>query len=310
MTPQDPLQLRAERAARRALFRACRTGVRHLSFRQVHWLGTLLGELQFRVAYPSRRRMVHDLAAVLDTPDERRTAGDILRQAFRVNNAAVLETLKILDAQQDTRALIARVEVTGVSILRDAIAAGRGALLLGTHMGNSALLMIRLVESGIPLSIVHREAPMMEPGFFEHGISRYGIEPILANRAADAFRSILSALRRNRVIYISIDQGVKKSQDGLLLRFLGKDMPIAAGPAHIARRSRAPVLPVATLAANPTWRFEILPPMQQCDASVAEDLKAMLRISEQLILRNPHLWSWHHRRWRDFPLATNPDRRE
>jgi lauroyl/myristoyl acyltransferase len=32
-------------------------------------------------------------------------------------------------------------------------------------------------------------------------------------------------------------------------------------------------------------------------------MAALLRVTEQDILRHPQLWSWHHRRWRRFPLA-------
>lgn len=303
------LQLRIERAVRRAIFFTCRSGVRHLDFAQVRSFGALLGELEFRLAYVSRQRMVRDLASILEPSLGDRAAREIMRQAFRVSNAVALEMLKILGERQDERILMSQVEVTGTSMLRAAIEAGRGAILLGTHMGNSALLLICLAESGIPLSIVHREAPMMEAGFFERGIGAYGLEAILANDGLMAYSKMLSALRRNRVLYMSIDQGTKKLEDGLMLRFLGKDMPIPAGPAQLARKSKAPVFPVATVSAKPRWQFDILKPMEQSDAAdLVTDLEAMLRISERLILQNPQLWSWHHRRWRHYPLATDAAR--
>ena len=58
-----------------------------------------------------------------------------------------------------------------------------------------------------------------------------------------------------------LDQGVKQAKDGQVHRFLGKDMPMPAGPAQLARAARAPVLPVATLAATPRWRFALQPPL-------------------------------------------------
>ena len=295
--------LRVERAARRALFRLCRVGVRPLSFKQVRLLGFLLGELQFRLLHRSRKRMTREMETVLALENERE-AKETLRQAFRLSNAVVLEILKALDRHQGTQALMTQVEVSGIDNLRAALDRGRGVILLGTHMGNTALLLVHLAERGIPLSVAHREAPMMESGFFEQGIAAYGVEAILANEGLAAYAKMLKALRHNRVVYISIDQGTKKAQDGLVMRFLGKDMAIPPGPAHLARKSEALVLPVATLAAEPRWRFEIREPIPQSGQGTLEsDLERMLKITEGLIRDNPRLWSWHHRRWRLHPLS-------
>jgi KDO2-lipid IV(A) lauroyltransferase len=86
-------------------------------------------------------------------------------------------------------------------------------------------------------------------------------------------------------------------------------MPMPAGPAQLARHADAPVLPVATVAVEPVWRFEIRSPIpRQADASLETDVEGLLRASEQMILSNPQWWSWHHRRWRRFPLAADPAR--
>lgn len=285
------------------MFELCRVCVRHFSFKQVRSLGALLGELQFRVAGRSRRRMTNELGAVL-APGNATKAEEVLRQAFRLSNAAVLEILKALDRRQENHALMAQVEVDGLDNVRAAMSKGRGVILLGTHMGNTALLLLHLAERGFPVSVVHREAPMMEPGFFERGIAAYGVEAILANAGVVAYARTLSALRRNRVVYISVDQGTKKPADGLVMRFLGKDMAIPPGPAQLARKSQAQVLPVATVAAEPRWRFEIREPLVRCGhTTLASDLESMLKVTEHLILENPQLWSWHHRRWRHHPLA-------
>jgi KDO2-lipid IV(A) lauroyltransferase len=120
---------------------------------------------------------------------------------------------------------------------------------------------------------------------------------------------MLSALKRNRVVYIMADPGTKKPADGMLFRFLGKDMTMPAGPAQLARQSRAPVLPVAIVAADPKWHFEILPPVELAPgSSLQSDVETLLRVSEHHILRHPQLWSWHHRRWRHHRLASGSRR--
>ena len=307
--PKPPLPLRIERSLRRAMFLAGRTLVRSVRFERVRALGALLGELQFQLGFVPRRRMVRDLAALqgrgADDPAVKRE----MREAYRINDAAVLEVLKMFDRRQDPAMLLAHVEVDGIALLRQALEGGRGAILLATHAGNSALLVVRLAAAGVPVSMVFRESRMMDAGLFERGLSAYGVEGILATDGLKAYGRMLGALRSNRVVFIMADQGVKKARDGMVFRFLGKDMPMPGGPAQLARHAEAPVLPVATVAVEPVWRFEIRSAIpRQADASLEADVESLLRASEQMIMSNPQWWSWHHRRWRRFPLAADPAR--
>jgi len=307
--PKPPLALRVERSLRRGMFVVGRTLVRGLRFERMRALGAFIGELRFRLGFVARQRMVRELAMLQGLAADDPLAKRQMHEAYRINDAAVLEVLKMLDRRQDPAMLLARVEVDGVAVLQQALEAGRGAILLATHAGNGALLVIRLAAAGIPVSMVFRESRMMDAGLFERGLSFYGVEGILATEGLRAYGRMLGALRSNRVVFIMADQGVKKARDGMVLRFLGKDMPMPAGPAQLARHADAPVLPVATVGVEPVWRFEIRSPIaRQAGASLEADVENLLRASERLILANPQWWSWHHRRWRGFPLAAEAAR--
>ena len=304
VAPRVPLALRIERSFGRIVFLACRTLVRRVAFDRIRPLGERLGEAQFRLGFVARRRAVRELAAVLGRAADDPLVHEQMRESYRVNTAAVLEILKMFDRKQDPALLLSKVEVDGIPRLTQALAGGRGAILLAGHMGNGALSVLRLIASGVPVSAVYREARMMDAGLLGRGLAFYDIEGIFANDGLRAYAAMLKALRSNRVVYVMADQGTKKAVDGLPVRFLGKDMPMPAGPAQLARHAGAPVLPLATVAVEPTWRFEILPPIpRDPNASLQADTQAMLRVSEKLILENPQWWSWHHRRWRRFPLA-------
>jgi KDO2-lipid IV(A) lauroyltransferase len=102
-----------------------------------------------------------------------------------------------------------------------------------------------------------------------------------------------------------IDQGVKTGSDGIVTRFLGKDMPMPAGPAQLARQSGAPVFPIDTLQAPPIWHFVVEPAVQFApDSTLEDDVKQLVAINERQILARPEIWSWPHRRWRKFRLAS------
>lgn len=302
--------LRLRRGRKRLMFLAMRTLVRASGFARARALGGFLGELQFRLSFRARPRYLRDMAQVLGRIPDDPWVQQQMRQAYKVNTAAVLEVMAMFDRRLDPRLLESQCEVEGLDHLRAALAAGRGAILLGAHMGNGVLLAVKLALQGFPVSVVYRQSRMMSADFFERGFSLYGIEGILANEGLKAYGRMLGAVRKNRIVFLMMDQGVKTAQDGMLLRFLGKDMPMPAGPAQLARHARAPVLPVATTAADPVWRFRIEPPLPRAaDASLEADVENLLRATERLVLQFPHLWSWHHRRWRLYPLTEAPHQR-
>lgn len=295
---------RLRRLRRRVTFLAMRQLMRTTGFASARRIGRLLADIQFRLSWRVRRRCARDLALLLGRPPGDPAVRELLRQAYRVNTIAVLEVLAMFDRRLDDGMLDAQSEVEGLERLRAALDGGRGAILLGAHMGNGALLMARLARAGWPVSVVFRQARMMSAGFFEQGLSLYGIEAIPANAGLRAYVQMLDALKRGRVLFVIMDQGTKDAQDGMTMRFLGKEMPMSAGPAQLARQSGAPVLPLLTTAAEPVWKFTISAPVARIPGAPLESEAAELaRLTEQSILRHPELWSWHHRRWRKFPMA-------
>jgi KDO2-lipid IV(A) lauroyltransferase len=297
------LLLRMRRARRRALFVCVRVLMRLLGFGSARRVGALLGALHYRLDGSTRRSCLQDLAVLTGRkpgdPEVTRT----LRNGYRVNTVALLEVLCMVDRKLAAPLLKSQCQVDGLPLLESALT-GRGAILLATHSGNSLLLAAQLAEAGWPVTVVYRHARMMSVEFFAAGLPRYGIQGILANEGFKAYARMVDALRHNRILFAMMDQGVKQAETGVPLRFLGKDMPMPGGVVQLARQTRAPILPVSTLAADPVWHFAIEPRIAfQPGGTVEEDTAVALAKVEQQILAHPELWSWHQRRWRNFPLA-------
>jgi len=291
------------RLRRRALFLVMRQVLRWCGFGCARPLGAFLGAVQFRFDARLRRRCLQGLGAVLERAPDDPQVVRTLRSAYRVNTMAVLEVLSMVDRKLDTRRLHQLCRVDGMQNLR-AARQGRGAILLATHSGNSLLLAAQLADQGWPVTIVYRHARMMSLEFFVEGLPRYGFDGILANEGFKAYARMIDALRHDRVLFAMMDQGVKDAETGVPLRFLGKDMPMPGGVVQLARQTRSPIVPVTSLAADPAWHFAIeprltLPP----GGTIEEDTATVLRHVEGQILAHPELWSWHHRRWRNFPVA-------
>jgi KDO2-lipid IV(A) lauroyltransferase len=296
------------RGARATLFHTLRTVARLSGFRHAPALGKLLGELEYRIAWRRRKRCAHDMALALGRPLGDPRVGEQLRHAHHANAQAVLEILALLDRRQDDGMLQERLILEGEEHLQSAAAEGRGAILLGTHAGNGVLLALRLASSGWPVSVVYREARMTPSGFFQSGFACYAVEGILANEGLRAYGRMLEAVRRGRILFVTLDQGVRRARDGVIVRFLGKDIGIAAGPAQLARHARTPVLPVHATGHDGAWHFRIEPALPRAEGPLATDVERLARASERQILLHPELWSWHHRRWhrQPFPGAAMP----
>lgn len=291
------------RGLRRVFFMLVSLAVRLRGFDGARRLGSAIGNLEYTFGGSGRKRCLSDLALLQNrTPDDPLIARQ-LRESCRVYMGAMIEVVAMFLHKLDAATLNARCRVDGVAIL-EAARDDRGAILLATHSGNTLLAAAQLASKGWPVTIVYRQSRMMSADFFAEGLPRYGMESIPANEGVKAYKEMLRALRKNRVVFVMIDQGVKYEKDGMPMRFLGKDMPMPMGPAHLLRKSGAPVLPLVTLAARPVWHFEIQAPVPvMTQGTLEDDMSTLVRITERQVLDRPELWSWHQRRWRKFPLA-------
>lgn len=304
--PSAPdLGLRWRRARRRGLFRFARWLMRTLGFGSARGLGAFLGGLHYWIDGDTRRRCLQDLAELTGHKSVDAQVVKTLRSGYRVNTAALLEVLSMVDTRLDAASLKSLCRVDGMPVLKSALS-GKGVILLATHSGNSLLLAAQLADAGWPITVVYRHARMMSMEFFAEGLPRYGIDGILANEGFKAYARMLDALRHNRILFAMMDQGVKQAETGVPLRFLGKDMPMPGGVVQLARHSRAPILPVTTLGADPVWHFEVEPQLVlQPGGTIEQDTAEVLKTVERQILAHPELWSWHQRRWKYFRMATS-----
>lgn len=285
------------------MFVGLRSLLRVIGFQRARTLGHRLGDLQFWFGRSQRQRLQREIAQVLGRPPHDPSVRTLLLQAYRVNNGALMEIMAMFDQRQDEATLAAHCRLDGLEHLRAAMSQGRGAIVLATHMGNASLAMVRVAQAGWPVSLLYRKARMMSDGFFQDGLEQYGIQAILANSGIRAYGQMLAALKQGRVLFLMMDQGLKKAGDGTMQRFLGKDVPMPAGPAQLARVSRSPVLPMVAVAATPMWHFEIQPPLTIGQGTLEADVDFLTRLTETQVLQHPELWSWHHRRWSKFPMA-------
>jgi len=204
-----------------------------------------------------------------------------------------------------THVMLSRVRIEGREHVQAAASKGRGVLILTGHFGNWELLAAAHELSGLPLSIVTRplEHPLLD-GLAARFRRRSGAELIVKRQAV---REVLTALRRQRMVGILLDQNATRAE-GVFVPFFGSPASTSKGLAVLALRTGAPVVPIFLRREPDGWHcIEVgaaLPPPE--DGQVTTYTSTFNRVLEAAIRRAPEQWLWMHDRWRTRPREAVP----
>lgn len=191
------------------------------------------------VAMPSRRRQV-------ERNLRRATAGRLDGLALR---KAVAETfgsygrywLELFRLPDEAKGRL-EIDIVGFEHVTDGLALGHGVVLALPHVGGWDFAGAWLAAQGIPLTVVAE--PVEPPELFEWfaGV-RKALGMSVVQLGPEAGRAVLQALRRNEVVCLLCDRDLVG--DGIGVDFFGERTTMPAGPATLALRTDAPLLPAA-----------------------------------------------------------------
>ena len=135
------------------------------------------------------------------------------------------------------------LEIEGFDHVTHGLERGTGVVLALPHLGGWDFAGAWLASSkGLPITVVVE--PVEPPELFEWfaGV-REGLGMNVVQLGPDAGKAVLQALRRNEVICLLCDRDLVG--DGIPVEFFGERTTLPAGPATLALRTGAPLLPVA-----------------------------------------------------------------
>jgi Kdo2-lipid IVA lauroyltransferase/acyltransferase len=196
-------------------------------------------------------------------------------------------------------------EIEGWEIIDDAVAAGRGIVMVTGHLGNAELAGSFVAARGVPVdAIARRQANPLFDRYVTAMREQIGMRVVMDS---EAVRGSIRTLKSGRMVAFLADQGVR-GMASTFVPFFGRPAKTPRGPAVFALRLGAPVL-VASSMRLPSGRFrftvESIPVdhtgdrEHDIDVVVARYTAAL----ERHIRRAPEQYFWHHRRWRRQPPA-------
>jgi KDO2-lipid IV(A) lauroyltransferase len=261
-------------------------------------LGAFLRRLPVRFVRIARRNI--ELCLPELGADERRR---LLDRHFRSLGIALLEIAMAWWWPTARLAKISRIE--GVEHVRAALARGRGAILLTAHC-TPLEIGGRIVAAATPINIIYRPTKneALAHVLGRGGRCRNGGHAI----RHDDIRSMITALRKNEVVWYAPDQSYRKKGAEMVSLF-GIPAPTNTATSRIARMTGAAVLPyfVERLPGCAGYRVVIQPPFDNfpSDCSCA-DAERFHRLIEAHVRAVPDQYLWIHRRFKAL-TASDPD---
>jgi len=198
------------------------------------------------------------------------------------------------------------VNVVNGEVLDQALAKGRGLILMTVHSGSWELSSLAIRLLGYPYTVIYKEQERM-PAFsaliYQYRQKAYascgGIS--MFERGAGA-RQLVAALKRNEIIGMVIDQGGKEGMD---VPFFGKKARFSAGGVRLALSTGAPIcFGVIRRLNEGKHQVVIEPRIIECPktGSKQRDIEAGLATIasefERIVSQKPHEYMWMYKVWK------------
>lgn len=203
-------------------------------------LTSAAARLTFAILWKYRKRMEENLAAAMGEEFATQAGRKaVVWRAWRNFAQGVYETTCALHRSKGE--IRSNVAIQGEEHLQRALVRGKGVVALSAHLGNFTMIGARLAAAGYPFSAVVKQ-PKDErfARLIDHYRAMVGIQTISAKPRREAARQILKTLRENGVILVIADEF---KSGGVEVEFLGRTVPAPRGPATLALRTGAAVLP-------------------------------------------------------------------
>lgn len=203
---------------------------------------------------------------------------------------------------QPSELLAAAHEVDGCfTHLSDITATGRGVVIVAVHFGNWDLGAAATAARGHPLAVVGESFPDARLTRAVFGArERLGMKVLPLESLGP---SLFKSLRRGGLLALLIDR--PGPGDGVTVPFFGREVDVPAGPARIARRSGAAVLPCAFPRRDP-WHADIdvhadfsvdVIPTDDEEADIRRITAAIMAAHERFIRHYPDQWYMFRDMW-------------
>ncbi len=264
------------------------------------FLGACLGSLLNRFDNRERRVARINIALCFSELSADKQA-DLVRQALQENAKTLLEMPRIF-CRGGQYAIGLVKSVNGLQHYYDAIAAGRGVILLAPHLGNWELVVHYLNQYAPITAMFAPPKQIFLQDIMRKGRQSSGATLVPAN--SRGVRAQLKHLKKGGVIGILPDQKPAPGTASVFAPFMGQSAATMLLTHNLSQRTQAVVLMTfAQRLANGTFTLHIFPaPPKTSDSDAITAATALNQGIEQCIQLAPAQYQWTYKRF-----ALQPD---
>ena len=258
------------------------------------------GSIGFSVLGKTRRQALENYAGILHQPESSPDVRRLARQAM-VGYTKLLADFVLLPTLTPDR-VHQMVEWEGIEHIHEARKQGRGVIVVTPHFGNWDIAAAATTALGLPLTAVTESygSPDLNRRVIE-ARRRIGINVVPLGVTAG--KAVINALRRNELVALICDLPPREGRS-VRVRICGQDAVVPAGPALLALRTGAPVVPfVCRRLQDDRYRVEVQAPVEfhptgRKDRDVAALAQTIMGRFEPMLRANPEQWylfspMWH-----------------
>jgi len=254
-----------------------------------------------RFSHRYRRRIARNLQIAFGNTTDNKKLAQIAQSLSENLGLNFAETL--ISSTAKKKPLLDSIQIHGIEHLEKALSHGKGVLAFSAHLGNFTLIGLKMAAEGYPFHMLVKDPryPAVAEAFHVMQEGQGG-NFIYVEPWERALRQILSCLRKNEIVCILADE--KKSKTGVLVDFFGYPAPTAPGPAVLALRTGAPLVPIFIVRSNDGLHHIYIEPQLELSlngdrsSDIPAVVSAYTKVIENFIRMYPDQWFWINNRWK------------
>ncbi len=206
----------------------------------VYKIAVFISDLHYIFADKDRRRVKENLRTIF--PEK--SAREIRRLRIRMSRNFAKYLVDFFRFEKLDKEYIAKyIKIENAHYFDQALSRGKGVIVLSAHLGNWELGGVVVALSGYPLWVValpHKDKRVND--FFNSQRQSKGVNVIPLGKAV---RASLNLLKENKMVALAGDRDFTKK--GVILDFFGKPTLLPEGPAALALKTGASIVPAFML---------------------------------------------------------------
>ena len=262
------------------------------------WIGKHVGSLYYLLDPKHRGLAIRHLERAFGDTKASQRIKQIAWDSYQNMGRSIAESIYL--PAMDRTAVQQFVDLEGLEHYVAARLLGKGVIILTAHLGNWEIIPKAFQSVGYCIHAVVR--PLDNPyldRIVQDWRTKNGMGVI--NKRTDVHK-IMSLLRGGETVGFLLDQNTAES-DAVFVDFFGQQAATHKGPAVLALRSGAAVIPVFTIREGTRHKIMISKPLSivRTKSNANNILQAtalFTKTIESYVARYPEQWLWMHRRWK------------